>query len=154
MASDEFRREVVAKTDRRSTWSVLTDVSRIAGWVSIVSEVREAARLERYSAVLADRVGPFKLKADLDVRVSEAVDGERLHVVAAGEDRQVSSRLSVDAVLTLREDSPTSTLVTIEGRYEVVGRVASMGTGIITRKAEKILEEFFERAAVELGGAG
>lgn len=151
MPSEYFRRELVAKSNLDSTWSILTDVPRIAEWVSIVGEVTEVVPLERYQAVLADRVGPFKLRADLDVRVPELVELERIRIVAAGEDRHVSSRIGVDAVLMLRSDGPTSTIVTVEGRYEVVGRVASMGTGIIAQKAQKVLDEFFDRAAAELG---
>jgi len=43
-----------------------------------------------------------------------------------------------------------STIAT-EGRYEVTGRVASMGSGVIQKKADRILADFFSKAALELG---
>lgn len=150
MPSAEFRRELLAQADRSTTWDVLTDVARIAGWVSILGDVTEVAPLREYKAVLADRLGPFRLKADLDVRVPEVEAGSRIRVTASGEDRQLLSRISVDAVLRL-EAADEGTTVIVEGRYEVVGRAASMGGGIITQKAQRILDEFFDRAAAELG---
>lgn len=152
MPAADFHRELLARSDRSRTWEILTDVARIADWVSVVGEVTEVAPLQQYRAVLADRLGPFRLKADLDVRVPEVEAGSFIRVTAAGEDRQVSSRISVDAVLRLEPAADErTTMVVVEGHYEVVGRVASMGAGIISQKAQKILDEFFTRAASELG---
>jgi uncharacterized protein len=151
MPSAEFKRELDTRSSSEEAWKTLTDVPRLVDWVSIVSEAKEVAPLEHYTAVLADRVGPFKLKADLDIRVPEVEPGRRIRVVAAGEDRQVSSRIAVDATLSLSPEDDGGTTVTVEGQYEVSGRAASMGAGIITQKAQKIIEEFFTRAAAELG---
>lgn len=150
MPAAEFRRQLLARGDRDHVWKVLTDVPRLAGWVSIVGEATEIEPLSRYEAVLADRVGPFRLTAHLDIRVPEVTMRERIRVIAQGEDRQVSSRIGVDATLTLSSDDDDVVTVIVEGRYEVVGRVASMGGGIIAQKAQKILDEFFAQAQAEL----
>lgn len=150
MPSAEFKRELKTSVGPDNAWRTLTDVPRLVDWVTIVSEAKEIAPLEQYTAVLADRVGPFKLKADLDIRVPEVDAGRQIRVVAAGEDRQVSSRIAVDATMTLSPADDGGTTVAIAGRYEVSGRAASMGAGIITQKANKIIEEFFTRAASEL----
>ncbi|HEY6496082.1 MAG TPA: SRPBCC domain-containing protein [Trebonia sp.] len=151
MPAAEFKREFVTAASPDDAWQVLTDVPRLVDWVSIVNEAKEVAPLEQYTAVLADRVGPFKLKADLDIRVPEVDPGRQIRVVASGEDRQVSSRIAVDATMRLAPAEGGGTTVAVEGRYEVSGRAASMGAGIITQKAKKIIDEFFTRAAGELG---
>lgn len=150
MPSEEFRRELSTTSDPTTAWQVLTDVPRLASWVSIVGDVEEKSRLETYTAVLQDRMGPFKLKANLDVDVSEVEEERHIRVKAAGMDRQVSSRIAVDATLSL-EPTSAGTNVVVEGRYEVSGRVASMGSGMIKQKANKVMEEFFSRAAADLG---
>lgn len=150
MPTAEFRREITARADPSEAWAILTDVTRVAPWVTIVSEAQELAPMEHYTAVLADRLGPFRLKARLDIKVPESEPGRRIRVVAAGEDRQVHSRIAVDATLDLLPHKQ-GTKVIVEGRYEVAGRAASMGAGIIAQKAQKILDEFFTRAATELG---
>lgn len=130
-------------------WDVLVDVPRISSWVSVVGQVTEHERLASYSAVLEDRLGPFRLRADLGVEVVDVVEPERISIRADGEDRQVGSRITVEATLVL-QSSDESCDVTIEGNYEVTGRVATMGAATIRQKAEKLIEEFVEAARRDL----
>lgn len=147
-----FSRDIAVAADPATCWAVLTDVPRLVDWVTIVHDAEEIAPLERYTALLADRLGPFKLRADLDIRVSEVVEPQHLRLQAEGEDRQVSSRIVVDAGMSLVGQGREETVVTVSGSYEVSGRIATMGAGMIRQKATKILDEFFDRAAAELGG--
>ena len=151
MPSMKFDRELVVSSGRDKCWDVLTDVPRLVTWVSIVTDAQEQEPLERYTAVLTDRMGPFKLRADLDITVSEVVPGERIRVRANGEDRQVSSRIGVDATLVLVDADGGGSRIAVDGSYEVIGKVATMGAGMIRTKAAKILDEFFAHAATELG---
>jgi carbon monoxide dehydrogenase subunit G len=98
-----------------------------------------------------DRLGPFKLRADLVIDVSEVVPGEHIRVRAAGEDRQVASRIGIDAVLALEDAPDGGSRVAVTGSYEVIGKVATMGAGMIRQKAAKVLDEFFGHVAGELG---
>ncbi len=130
-------------------WETLVDVARVSSWVSVVSDVTEHDHLAKYSAVLEDRLGPFKLKADVDVSVTSLTEPSSITIRADGEDRQVGSRITVDATLGLQPvDSGCS--VSITGRYEVTGRVATMGASTIRQKADKILQEFTEAAKRDL----
>ena len=148
-----FSRQLTVAADTETAWTTLTDVPRLVQWVSIVDDAKELAPLEKYTAILMDRLGPFKLRADLDISVSEVEAGRHIRVRAAGEDRQVSSRIGIDAVLTLERSAAEGggTEVRVEGSYEVVGKVATLGAGMIKQKASKTLDEFFDRVAVELG---
>lgn len=152
MPSMTFTRELSVSSDAKTCWEVLTDVPRLVDWVSIVDDAREISPLEKYTAVLMDRLGPFKLRADLDIVVGEVEVGNSIRVRASGEDRQVSSRIGIDAVLTLADLDSGGARVAVEGSYEVIGRVATLGAGMIRQKAAKILDEFFGHAAAELGG--
>ena len=38
------------------------------------------------------------------------------------------------------------------GDYQVTGRVAGMGGGVIRKKADRIISDFFTKAGEELGG--
>lgn len=154
MTTEAFARTLPVSADADRAWQTLTDVDLLAGWVGIVHDVREITRLEKYTAVLQDRVGPFKLRADLDVTAEVLEPGRRIKIQAAGRDRQVDSRISVSATLALAErpdDGGTS--IEVEGTYQVTGRVASMGGGVIRKKADRILEEFFGHAGEQLGAA-
>ena len=151
MARNEFHREVSVTSSPEETWRVITTVPLVVSWVDIVEDVVEVEPLSKYTAVLMDRLGPFKLRADLDIDIFDVVVGESLAGKASGEDRQVGSRLTIDGSVSLREREPSGTVVTVRGSYEVSGRVASMGSGTINKKAEKIMDDFFATAASALG---
>ncbi|MDT4915265.1 MAG: uncharacterized protein QOC66_4393 [Pseudonocardiales bacterium] len=152
MPSMRFERELLVTATPDQSWKILTDVPRLVSWVTILDDAKEIAPLESYQAVLMDRMGPFRLRADLDISVSEVEVGKQIRVRANGEDRQVSSRIAVDAMLTLASGEESRTRIRVVGAYEVVGRVATLGSGMIKQKASKIIDEFFTHAAAELGG--
>lgn len=150
MPRSEFHRELSVTATPEQAWSTLTDVPQLVSWVSIVEDAVEIEPLARYTAVLMDRLGPFKLRADLDIVLSDVEVGRSLHVHAAGEDRAVGSRLVVEATLSM-EPLDTGTVVVVDGAYEVSGKAASMGSGTINKKAEKIMNDFFAAAEKALG---
>ena len=149
MPSADFARSLEVGRDPAACWSVLTDVERVAGWVTVVGEVRETEHLQSYEAVLEDQFGPFKLKADLDIEVTELDEGHSISFKAKGQDRQVATSITVDGTLDL-EPSGTGTTINVNGRWNVIGTVATMGSGTIRKKADAIMEEFFTFAADEL----
>jgi uncharacterized protein len=151
MAATSFTRTLTAASDPETCWKVLTDVTRVASWVTIIDDVVELEPLARYTAVLMDKVGPFKLRADLAIDVPEAEAPRRIRIVAAGEDRQVASRIGIDATLEITPAGDGRSQIDVNGTYSVVGRVAALGAGTIRQKAAKILDEFFSRAGQDLG---
>jgi uncharacterized protein len=153
MAGEHFSRELVVPASRERCWAVLTDVARVAAWVTVAHDVQELERLAKYTAVLQDKLGPFKLRALLDIRVEVLEEGRRVRMRASGKDVQINSTISVDATLALRPTDDGGTAVTTEGTYQIVGKVATMGAGVIRKKADKILEEFFGNASSELSSA-
>jgi uncharacterized protein len=150
MPATSFERTFTVAAAPEKCWPVVTDVTRLVSWVSVIDQVEELDPLAKYTAVLADRLGPFKLKADLDVAVSEVTEPEQLRVRAAGEDRQISSRLTIDVLLAM---APVAggTRLSVTGTYEIAGKVATLGAGMVRQKANKILDEFSKRATDELG---
>ena len=146
MPSDTFDRSIRVKRPAEECWKVLTDVQRVAGWVSVVNHVDEIAAMEKYAAVLTDSFGPFHLNADVTVDVLDVEEGTSIHFKGSGKDRQVSTNITVEARLEVSEDSD-GTVIRTHGSWHVLGTVATMGGGTIRKKADKIVDEFF--AAVE-----
>lgn len=144
-----FAKDVRLAAVPETVWDALLDVQRVASWLSIVRDVQEREPLRRYGAVLEDRVGPFAMRADLDVIVTVDPDARRLQVAAAGEDRQIASRITASVDLAVSLDGSGSLLV-VTGRYEITGKIATLGAGAIRKKGEKVLDEFFANVAREL----
>ena len=149
MAAEDFAQSFSVARSDVECWDVLVDVARVSSWVSVVGEVTCHEHLSRYTTVLEDRMGPFKLRADLEVAVTSLTEHSRITIRADGEDRQVGSRITVDATLAL-EPTQSGCNVNIEGRYEVTGRIATMGASTIRQKGDKILREFMEAAKRDL----
>lgn len=149
MPTVDFARNLSVGSPAEEVWAVVTDVERVADWVSVLGEVEELKPLSAYRATLTDRLGPFRLSAALEVDVVEAVTNETIRFVADGEDRQVSSRIQIEARLSLSTEGDRTNLK-VEGRYEVTGRVATLGASMIKAKGEKILDEFVRAATREL----
>jgi len=145
----EFTKTIRLDASPELVWNAVLDFHRVASWLSIVREVRDVEPPHRYAALLEDRLGPFAMRADLDLTV-DIREGRRLRVSASGEDRQVASRIAATIELAVDQDGAGTSLV-VTGKYEVTGKVATLGAGAIRKKGDRILDEFFESARKELG---
>ncbi len=150
MPSAEFSRSLEVQSSPTECWDVITDAQQVADWVSVVSEVVEIEPLETYSAVLEDHFGPFKLHADIKVRVTELVDQRSIRFEGRGQDRTVGTTIGVDARMEL-EPLGSGTIIRVDGTYQVLGSVATMGGSTIRKKADTIIEEFFAAAESTFG---
>ena len=148
----DFAKTIRLDASPDAVWAAVRDVHRVGSWLSIVREVRDVDPPRRYAALLEDRLGPFAMRADLDLTV-ETREPRGLHVSAAGEDRQVASRIAATIDLAIGPEG-AGTSLRVTGKYEVTGKVATLGAGAIRKKGDKILEEFFDNAAKALGGRG
>ena len=141
----EFQETVRLAGGRQPVWATVSDIPTVLSWISIVGDAETVEPDARYRALLEDRMGPFKLRADLDIEIGERVEGELIRAHGDGEDRQIGSRLIIDVTLALSDDGD-GTAVDVRGSYEVTGRPAALGASSIRKKAAKVLAEFFASA--------
>ncbi len=149
---ESVEREFAAAAGRAAVWERLMEVPTVASWLPILHSVTEVEPLARYEAVLEDRVGPFALRADLGIEVVTMDEPVEVAVRARGEDRQVRSRIMIDAAVRLHEEGPARTRIRLSGSYEITGRVATLGAGVIRSKAAKLVDAFCAQAAEALAG--
>ena len=142
MSSQTLEREVIAEAMPQEVWGTLTDVARVAAWLPILHTISEREALVMYDAVLEDKVGRFALRADLLITVVDLKEFHFIVVKASGEDRQVRSRITIDAAIHLHDQGDGTTLAKITGTYEVTGKVATLGAGLIRSKARKMVDQF------------
>ena len=147
---ESVEREFAVAASRAAVWERLMDVPTVASWLPILHSVAEVEPLSRYEAVLEDKVGPFALRADLGIEVVTMDEPTEVAVRARGEDRQVRSRIMIDAAIRLIEEGPELTRIRLSGSYEITGRVATLGAGVIRSKATKLIDAFCTQAAQDL----
>ena len=146
-------REFVVEAARHEVWPRLLDVQAVASWLPIMHSVTEVSSGvtgidgSSFQAAFEDRVGPFTLRADLHIEVAGVHDSEEVAIRARGEDRQIRSRIMIDAAARLSDAGPGQTRVRLSGSYEITGRVATLGAGVIRSKATKLIDTFCTNAA-------
>ena len=146
----EFDRTIEVNAQPTQIWDRILELDCIAGWVNIIRDVEELEHLATYTAVLTDSLGPFKMSADLDITVTEQQHPVLISLTADGEDRQVGSRIWVEAFLEL-EPKEVGARLRFHGEYEVTGRVATLGASMIRTKATAMLDKFEAGARKEFG---
>ena len=153
---EAVEREFVVEAPRNEVWPRLLDVETVASWLPIMHSVTEVSSGgsgidgSSFQAAFEDRVGPFSLRADLRIEVVGVQELDEVSIRARGEDRQIRSRIMIDAACLLSDDGPDRTRVRLDGTYEITGRVATLGAGVIRSKATKIIDTFCTNAAAGL----
>jgi carbon monoxide dehydrogenase subunit G len=136
-----FAKDIVVDRPPEQVWAFLWDVERVARCLPGCEEVRTVVPLQRYAAVVAERVGPFKVRFPLEIEVLEVDEGRRMKAQAAGRDAALGSSLRVTIELHL-EPRDTGSVIHLVADAAVLGRLGTLGQGMIERKAGQIMEGF------------
>ena len=140
------------KASPGEAWAFFWDLPRVARCLPGCESI-EAAGEGAYRARMTQRVGPFRVSMDMEMRVDEAEEGSRVVVSGSGKDK-MGNRLHINRLaLELGEPSPGQTEVSYAMAFNLYGRLATLGNTAVKRKAEEIRAEFSRRIAEELGGA-
>jgi uncharacterized protein len=144
-----FARTVVLPAQVDRTWQVVGAFAEVLSWFSIVADATEIEPSRRYAAVLADRIGPFRLRADLNIDIAMDEARRTIRAQGSGEDRQIGSRIAINVELQLSAVKG-DTQLDVRGTYEITGRPATLGAASIIKKAERALDEFASTARTRL----
>jgi carbon monoxide dehydrogenase subunit G len=125
-------------------WKTLTDVARISQCIPGCENVEEIERLATYKAMVKQKIGPFKIEVPADIVVESVTEPSHVRTRATGRDKFTGTRLAVILDVTVMLDGAGSTL-NVEAQVDVQGRLASLGMGIIRRRADQNFEEFEQR---------
>jgi carbon monoxide dehydrogenase subunit G len=138
---------------RESIWPIFFDVARIARLIPGCEQVEEKEPLVLYTAVMKQKIGPFKLEVPTEVRVEDMLAPERVRSRARGRDKFTGTTLDVllDVVLAPAENNGTR--LTVDSTLQVAGRLAALGYPVVKKKTEEIFVEFEKRLRAELGVA-
>lgn len=140
-----FRVEAAIPRPAGEVWAVLVDIPTIAGCIPGCEDVLERVRLADYSAVLKQKMGPFKVALPATIAVEEIREPSWIKAVARGTDKFTGTRIDVTLRMDLRDTEPGLSLMVAECDMQVAGKLASLGFSVIKKKAEENFAEFRAR---------
>lgn len=137
-----FTRTTEVTAAPEEIWATIHDVDRLAGFSSHLGPVTVITDDRRWQVSLHDRVGPFKLSAPMDIELVAETDRVEVSIRASGKDRGPGTRLEVEASVRIDQTKHGSGL-TLEGSYDLKGRIARLGGPVAKQQAETMIDEFW-----------
>lgn len=137
----KFETKTSVETSKDALWSLLFDVTRVAGLIPGCSDVEELEPLKEYTALIRQKVGPFKFEMPCDIVVDDYVENERVGITASGKDKKTSTGVSVKLSLILEEEDANVT-INIDADIQISGKLATLGFPVVKRKCTDIFREF------------
>ena len=105
-------------------------------------ETVEVLEPDRYRAVIAVRVGPITARFNLDIEVVEQHAPLRAAFLTRGEEGGRASRLTASSTLVLESVDEQRTEVTYTSDVSVMGRMGTVGLGLMRSKARALGADF------------
>lgn len=134
-------RDVRIAAPREAVWDFLWDVPRLAACIPGARDVATVEAGKRYTAVVADKVGPFRVQFPLQIDVLEAQAPERLRARAGGRDAAVDGLVKVDLDVALSAAAGGTTL-RLAADINVLGKLGTLGHSVIVRKGNDLVDRF------------
>lgn len=148
-----FHMDLALPASREAIWPIFFDVARIARLIPGCEQVEEKEPLALYSALMKQKIGPFKLEVPTEVTVEEMQAPARVRSRARGRDKFTGTTLDVMLDVALAPAENDGTRLTVDSTLQVAGRLAALGYPVVKKKTEEIFVEFEKRLRAELGVA-
>lgn len=146
-----FRIDVDLPAAAETIWLVFFDVRRVALLIPGCENVVETSPLASYSAIMKQKIGPFRIDVPTQIVVEEREEPRRVKVHAVGRDRITGTTLDVMLAVALEALPGAGTRLGVDATMQVAGRLASLGYPVVKKKSEELFAEFEKRLRAELG---
>lgn len=147
----QFEKRVDIRAPKEKVWNFIWDVDRFIACVPGCKEAKTLEEGKRYSAIMVEKVGPFKVEFPTTIEVLEREEMSRIKAQASGADNKIGSRMKVDLEVKLRGDNGSSVLEFV-AVVDILGKLAALGHSIIKRKTDQALEDFAQAVKKHLEG--
>jgi uncharacterized protein len=136
--------------NQEDVWRLLRNTERLAALVPGVQSVQRLQSPEReaYHIHLMERVGPFKVKMQIEAGITEAIDSTLLGATVRGGDPEKKSR-ATGAVRVELSPSAAGTSMNFVVNMEILGKLATLGAPVMKRRVNELFSEFGRRVTAE-----
>ncbi|MEN9889415.1 MAG: hypothetical protein RL559_1452 [Pseudomonadota bacterium] len=151
----DFKIDATLPTSASALWQIFFDVQRVAALIPGCEDVQEIEHLQRYAAVMRQKIGPFKLEVPAQITIESHEPERSLVLCANGSDRHTGTAIDVRMHIGLKEQSVAEGAqcrLDVEATLQVTGRLASLGYPIVKKRSEELFQEFQRRLHAQLSG--
>lgn len=146
----EMSGERIINAPRATVWAHLNSPETLKASVPGCEELSGSPE-EGFEAVVKQKVGPVKATFKGSVTLSDVVEGESYKISGEGKGGVAGfAKGGADVVLADAEDG--ATLLTYEVEAKVGGKIAQLGSRLITGFARKMADQFFENFQAQVEG--
>lgn len=151
----KFLEELTLNASIDEVWKLLRDTPRLTGLLPGVENVAalNETGAEGYAAHVSEKVGPFKLTMNLEVRVTETVEASLLKASIKGVDSMSLTRVTGTMQIALGPAS-AGTQMRFEASIEVLGKLATLGAAPIRRRTTQAFAEFAHNIQAQFATGG
>lgn len=124
-------------------WRLLRDTPRLAALLPGVESVTSLNEpgVEAYQARASDKIGPFKVAMNMEIRVAETREPSFLKANIKGADSIGLNHLTGSLHITLSPNSSAAQML-FQADIEILGKLATLGAIPIRRRATDKFAEF------------
>lgn len=136
----QFTHQFSVNAPAEVVWDFLCDVPRMAACIPGASNVREAAP-NAYDADVSAKIGPVTARFACRVTIINLNDAERTGVVELnGKDTKLGGGVKASMQMRLESSMPTDVIITSD--VDVLGKIGQYGHGMLSRRADAMLDDF------------
>jgi len=149
----DFRIDAVLPATASQLWAIFFDVKRVATLIPGCENVVEVEPLKKFSAVLRQKIGPFKLEVPTLINIESFDLKRQVSLKAAGKDKFTGTTIDVVMDVSLEEQTEgdsVSCKLGVSASMQVAGRLASLGYPIVRKRSEELFAEFERRLRTEI----
>lgn len=139
----------IIAADRATVWARLNDAETLKACIPGCEELTGSPE-EGFEAVVKQKVGPVKATFKGKVALSDIVEGESYRISGEGSGGVAGFAKGGAAVRLADVDEGTE--LTYDVDAQIGGKLAQLGSRLITGFARKMADQFFERFQAEVEG--
>ncbi len=147
-----FEAQLEINAPHKKVWDFFQDVEKLATCIPGCQNVESTGETQ-YKATLVQKVGPFRVSFDVEGKIEEMDGKSYIKAILTGKDWKLKSSFQQTLEANIKEVSSLQTEVKLVTEVNFLGKIASLGYGMIKRKADEAMREFGEAVKAQLEGA-
>ena len=136
-----IEKKFILRASQEDTWNFITSPELVAACIT-GCEGAEQTGPGKYKAAIKTKVGPIKIRFNVNIETSEERPPEYAEYLTTGEEGGRASRMKARSALSIISLDAETTEVTYRSEITMMGRLGKFGSGMMQKVADSMGDEF------------